>query len=244
MEESESLALMWKQNLVEHISSWSLTTQLEVLSAELYRFVPHFSLDELEGLLLQIDQSLKNNQPPKVINGLKDLYRGVLFAQVLYPELSQELVSRLREAIDQILDKKGFSLNENGRSGTRGQVKPNTSELFLRFKNIVERTFPDQERFLEYSETQTAGLFDPVDIFIPSQRLIIEWDGLLHFFNPVTDNGIIDYSADLRVLRPLDQIKDRVLRMQGYRVLRVTPDMKLQWLDVPLSYLIEQQNPQ
>ena len=103
--------------------------------------------------------------------------------------------------------------------------------------------FTRAQKMEEYSNPNELGFFDPVDLFYPSLRLIVEWDGPHHYFNSINSQGEIGLGINSLTLRPFDQLKDELLRAQGYYILRIPKELNEFLNHTTIRELIEQQNP-
>jgi very-short-patch-repair endonuclease len=232
----------YRHALKERFHQLSPTTQLETFSAELY----HGALWETADMLLflrAVTKSLNSDSQKLPLKAIKEMYRSILFLTDAQraPLLSD--IAALTEQLEIKMQAYNLSLNDGGTSGS--QRNSTTSDpRFVSLVMDLQMLFSGAQFQQEFSSLRQPGFFDPVDLFIAKQQLVVEWDGPHHYFRPLAlDGSVREEQMDL-VLRPADQARDRLLRGLGYKILRISPPLakQLDFLDLPS--LIQEQNPQ
>lgn len=91
---------------------------------------------------------------------------------------------------------------------SKGEEKIN---LFLKEKNIY---FESQKRFEECKNKRSL----PFDFYIPSKKLLIEYDGIQHF-EPISFGG--DASKNFVQTKKNDLIKEEFCKKNNLKLLRI-----------------------
>lgn len=224
--------------LRQKFTSLDLNTQLETFSAELYHGNPWTSQD-FEFYVSHLTERLREKTGKVQINPLKEVHRGLLFTS---DSQQSPLLIGLREQLEKHLQKYNLSLDDGGASGVRFS-STTTDSRFVTLAMDLLQLFPGSQLKYEHKDTLTAGFFDSVDLLVVEPRLVVEWDGPHHYFKTMSNEGDVFASYDLSQLRPLDTQRDRVLRAQGYRILRISPTHAKQLDSLNIESLIQQQNP-
>lgn len=240
MQESRDFLQGWKHLVRNKFLEWPTKTQLEVLSLELYQNRDWMPAD-WTFFLSEVTQSLENSPTNEAIKSLKELYRGFLFMDPSRMMTPSELIQRLILQIQLHLTRQNISLLDAGRSWslTKNRALGSSGVSYLRM--VMEHEFPNQTVIDEYSDPLQPGLFDPVDLYYPDLKLIIEWDGFQHYYRRLRENGQLD--ENFYEIRLFDQIKDAVLRKNGFLVLRLSRFDQTKIDTLSLRDLIQEQNP-
>ncbi len=225
-------------SLRQKFTSLDLNTQLETFSAELYHGNPWTSKD-FEFYVSHLTERLREKTGKVQIKPLKEVHRGLLFTS---DSQQSPLILGLREQLENHLQKYNLSLDDGGASGVRFSSST-TDSRFVTLAMDLLQLFPGSQFKYEYKDTLTPGFFDSVDLLVVEPRLVVEWDGPHHYFRSISAEGDVFVSYDLSKLRPLDTQRDRVLRAQGYRILRISPLHAKQLDALNIEGLIQRQNP-
>lgn len=218
----ESFLETYKKVVLERFESLSTESMMEVLGAELFHTTV-WSTHEANLLVKTVTNKLNATQREFRIKPLKELYRGLLSLRALEPGAFFSAIVPLEQAIEEKLALLNLSLSEDGTSGAQNdehRISPERQAFEFRLDNYLGRT----EKRREYANPILPGFYDPVDVFYPEKRLILEWDGPQHYFRSLWPDGRLNTDIP-RVLRPIDQIKDKSLARQSYQVLRISPEL-------------------
>lgn len=218
------------------------TTQLEVVSAELYHGLP-WSIEELRFFINAITTSLKNDPRKLQIKSLKELYRALLFLPTSEQTLLNTEIAALTGQLEIKLQLYGLSLVSGGRSGSRHTHSSTRDPRFTSAVMALRQLFPPDHFLYEFFDFTIPGFFDPVDLLIAEHKIVVEWDGLHHYFRPLNEDGSLRERHEDLVLRPLDQSRDRQLRLLKYRILRISPVHARHLDDLDIETLLNEQNP-
>ena len=227
--------------MIKEFSSYSLQTKMIVLGTELIHG-SYFTVRQLGSMFESLNESFsKHKGSPLRMMDLKDLYRGVMVMKSLEPTLFSESVAKIIVNIEFHLKENGVSLSEGGVSGFSNKQRKKDPYL-VRLEEAIDGYLKEDYKVYEYMDGLKPGFFDPVDIYYPNQRLIVEWDGAHHYFKPMSIEGHLKSELKDLVLRPYDQGKDRALKMAGYRVIRFSRQRNYELNNLDVESLILEQN--
>ena len=229
------------KRLVEVFDTLNSNVQMEALGAELFHGT-FFSSKEMRYLLEQTSISLTKLDPTLRLKPLKELYRGLLHLRATEPGHFSLQIIELEKQLDLQLQTQGLSLAGGGLSGTNNP-KRRIDENQTLLEQRIAQSFPNETKIYEYSDPSAPGFFDPVDIYYPNMRLVVEWDGVFHYYRQLNTKGQVITSSGSLTLRPMDQAKDKALRRRGVLVLRFSPELNSQLKNLNLINLIKEQNP-
>lgn len=235
-------ATLHKAETLKRFEKFEVTTQLEVLGAALFKQT-RFTIAELRNLLTITTTTLANTTHTLRLKPLKELFRGLLLLRATETTVFFVEVIKLERELEKQMQLQGLSLNYDGTSGAQNQPV-RTSYRRLMFEARLDSLFRDEVKLTEYSNAALLGFFDPVDIFYPGRKLVVEWDGSHHYFQNVIllrDGTGLRFEGES--LRPMDAVRDFILRKQGYDVLRISAPMNDRLDTIDILQLIEQQNP-
>ena len=133
-----------------------------------------------------------------------------------------------------------LSLYQGGSSGSNNPERP-FGPSFIRLMEVIDARFPNEAKKYEYFDSRMMGLFDPVDLYYPNLRLIVEWDGPIHYFKTFNPNGTINHQTN--TLRPWDKVKDTSLNTLGISVFRLNKQMNHLLETQDINEMIKKQNP-
>ncbi len=215
------------------------STQLEVLAAEIMQG-SRWNLRQTKDLLEQTSISVETEPGILRLKPLKEMFRALSFLRATEPTFFFHEIVRLETALENQLNRQNLSLQEGGTSGSNNPNRP-FGPSFVELQNRIDTRWPGQEKVFEAMEPQTLGLFDPVDLYYPNLRLVVEWDGPIHYFRQLNDRGGLE--NHVFVLRPIDAIKDQSLRQLGISVLRWPKHLNHLVERVDIEAIIQSQNP-
>jgi very-short-patch-repair endonuclease len=243
MKLTAEFSTMYKKGILKNFHLWDIKTQIEILGAELLHQT-YFKSRELHTLLEITTESFAANSQVLRIKPLKELFRALLFLRDREPSHFFAPIVKLETELEKQMNLQNLSLNSDGRSGDQNQrFAHKKGWLRARFEEKLDIIFASDKKIEEYSSPGVIGFYDPVDLYFPNQRLIVEWDGFHHYFQYLKADGSVVRSQENLILRPLDQAKDTVLRKNGYRILRISPLLNNQIETLSgIRRLLEEQN--
>ncbi len=230
----------YRQQVLLRFPELNASTQLEVLAAEIMQG-SRWSLRQTKSLLEQTSLSVETESGILRLKPLKEMFRALSYLRASEPTFFFPEIVRLESALETQLNRQDLSLQEGGTSGSNNPQRP-FGPSFIELQNRIDGRWPGQEKVFEAMEPQTLGLFDPVDLYYPNLRLVVEWDGPIHYFRQLNSSGRLDSNAF--VLRPIDSIKDQSLRQLGISVLRWPKHLNHLVERVDIEGIILSQNPQ
>ncbi len=227
--------------LRETFAQMDANTQLETFSAELYHG-HNWSADDLKFLIQTLTVSLQGSAETLRIKPLKETFRGLSFLTASeHCQLKTE-IKNLVEQLDLKLQEYGFGLADGGTSGSLHSITISSDARYLTLAMELKMLFPGAKFRHEYLDPNKPGFYDPVDLLIVEPRLVVEWDGAHHYFRRISQSGIVNEGQTDLVLRPADQARDRILRSEGYNILRISPPLAKQLDSLDIFALITEQN--
>ena len=229
------------KTVLERFPHLSLRAKLEVLGAELLH-ESFLGSKDISFLFIEMTRSLNQAPNKKVaLKLLKELYRGILSFRSIHGQIFRQTLYDLEMAIETHMNKQGLSLLGGGTSGARNPIRK-TPEDFLKLQKKIQEQLIGHEALREVMNPYEPGFFDPVDIYYPSLKLVVEWDGFHHYFR------FIDHKANVlddipEILRPMDAARDSSLRLSGLKVLRFQRRDNHRLNDLIVIDMINEQNP-
>lgn len=236
---SPSFLRIYRRELVRRFEEFDTNTQLEVLAAEIIQRTS-FTARELDQLFTQVSRSLQAETGILRLKPVKEFYRALIYLRATQPTFFFNQAVGIEILLNGQLQRQGLSLDQGGTSGANNPVRP----FGPSFESLVRRIddlYPRQEKLFEFMDASQWGFFDPVDLYYPNLRLVVEWDGPIHYYRRMTPDGALDPGA--YILRPIDTIKDQSLRRLGVAVLRWGRHQNHLTETVDIEALIHQTNP-
>jgi very-short-patch-repair endonuclease len=242
----EKFSQLIKTQILQKLTSWDLNTQLEVLGAEIFQ-QSKYTIKEMNILLSQVTASLADSSQILRLKPVKELYRALLLLRATEPTVFYIPILKLEQQLEKQMQAQSLTFNEDGTSGADNAPVTTTLKRIL-FEARLDELFRGEAKISEYSNPALLGFYDPVDILYPRIQLVVEWDGRHHYFRNVsleadTATGAEQLVFRGNVLRPIDQVRDRILRRQGYRILRISMQMNEQLETMDIMQLFQEQNP-
>ena len=227
------------RRILSEFNNWKTETKMIVLTSELIHR-NFWTVRDIKFLLESTADSMVSARKTFKIQSNKELLRALIYLRSQNPGIFSFEIVRIEGLIEGQLNSMGWSLSDGGTSGALN-AQHRLPPLFRKLENEIDKEFPNQTKKIEHFDANKQGFFDPVDLYYPGLRLVVEWDGSIHYFRTFKEDGTIDYSVF--VLRPWDVIKDSSLKKLGISVFRVSEEINLLIGLVPVKDLIRDQNP-